>query len=155
MLTIVQFFSTDLECPQRWSAPTGQCSPVSVLDRQVLFHSFHQVPEALAKDFLLGERLAVYQTRPQFTEILLGDRAVSGSGFNSKPDRREVAGSQVTWGLLGLTRCSGICIQVHPAAEVYSVPRCTWQPHTPAHNPVVPSLLSLMDPLPPLWGTNP
>lgn len=45
--------------------------PVSVLDRQVLFHSFHQVPEALAKDFLLGERLAVYQTGPQFTEILL------------------------------------------------------------------------------------
>jgi hypothetical protein len=88
--------------PPEVEYPTGQCSPVSVLDRQVLFHSFHQVPEALAKDFLLGERLAVYQTGPQFTEILLGDRAVSGSGFNSKPGGREVAGSQVTWGLLGL-----------------------------------------------------
>ena len=53
---------------------TGCRSPVSVLDRQVLLHSFHQVPEALGKDLLLGERLAVYQTCPQFTEILLGDR---------------------------------------------------------------------------------
>lgn len=75
MLTIVQLFSTNLECPQRY--PTKQCLPVSVLDRQVLFHSFHQVPEALGKDFLLGERLAVYQTRPQFIEILLGDRESS------------------------------------------------------------------------------
>ena len=53
---------------------TGRRSPVSVLDRQVLLHSFHQVPEALGQDLLLGERLAVYQTCPQFTEILLGDR---------------------------------------------------------------------------------
>lgn len=52
----------------------GHCSPVSVLDGQVLLHSFHQVPEALGQDLLLGERLAVYQTGPQFTEILLGDR---------------------------------------------------------------------------------
>ena len=52
----------------------GRHSPVSVLDRQVLLHSFHQVPEALGKDLLLGERLAVYQTCPQFPEILLGDR---------------------------------------------------------------------------------
>lgn len=52
----------------------GHCSPVSVLDGQVLLHSFHQVPEALGQDLLLGERLAAYQTGPQFTEILLGDR---------------------------------------------------------------------------------
>lgn len=100
-----------------WSAPeapTGCCLPVSVLDRQVLLHSFHQVPEALGKDFLLGERLAVYQTRPQFTEILLGDRAVSGSVPNSKPGRKEVAGSQASWGSIWAQQCSGACILVHP-----------------------------------------
>lgn len=114
--------------------PSGQCSPVSVLDGQVLFHSFHQVPEALGKDFLLGERLAVYQTRPQFIEILLGDRAVSGSGPNSKPGRKEVAGGQASWGLLGLTDAQGsasrsilnfLSVEKTQVAEVYGVPRCT------------------------------
>lgn len=54
--------------------PTGYCLPVSVLDRQVLLYSLHQVLEALGKDFLLGERLAVDQTCPQFSKILVGDR---------------------------------------------------------------------------------
>lgn len=71
MLTIVQLFLTSLECPTLQRYPTGQCSPVSVLDRQVLFHALHQVPEALGKGFLLREGLAVYQTRSQFTEVLL------------------------------------------------------------------------------------
>lgn len=67
--------------PQATDAePTGQGLPVSVLDRQVLLYSFHQVPEALGKDLLLGERLAVYQTCPQFTEILWGERIASGHG---------------------------------------------------------------------------
>lgn len=57
----------------RDAEPTRHCSPVSVLDGQALLHSLHQVSEALGKGLLLGERLAVYQTRPQVTEILLGD----------------------------------------------------------------------------------
>lgn len=59
----------------RDAEPTGYCLPVSVLGGQVLLHAFHQVPEALGKALLLGERLAVDQARPQFAEILLGDRA--------------------------------------------------------------------------------
>lgn len=120
-----------------WSAPeepTGWCLPVSVLDRQVLLHSFHQIPEALGKDFLLGERLAVYQTRPQFTEILLGDRAVSGSVSNSKPGRKEVAGRQASWGLCGLSNAQGsaswsilnfLTTEKTQTAKVNNVPRRT------------------------------
>lgn len=84
--------------------PAGQCSPVSVLDRKVLLHSFHQVPETLGKDFLLGERLAVDQACSQFTEILLGERQCQ-LGSNSKPRRKP--------GQLGSTCApwySGVCI---------------------------------------------
>lgn len=103
--SIVPLFSGSLECPLE--IPPEQCSPVSVLDRQVLFHSFHQVPEALGKHFLLGERLAVYQACSQLIEILLGDRVASGSGSNSKPCRKEVARGQAGWGLLVLTDAQG------------------------------------------------
>lgn len=68
--------------------PAGQCSPVSVLDRQVLFHSFHQVPETLGKDFLLGQRLAVDQACSQFTEILLGETVSAGLQLQPSQEAR-------------------------------------------------------------------
>lgn len=73
---------------------TRQCLPVSVLDGQVLLHSFHQVPEALGQDLLLGERLAVYQACPQFTEILWGDRTASGPWLQTWAPRELGGGSQ-------------------------------------------------------------
>lgn len=38
--------------------------PVSVLYQKVLLDSFHEVPEALVKDFSFAVRLAVYQGCP-------------------------------------------------------------------------------------------
>lgn len=71
----VLFHKPGISTSPRDTEPTRYCLPVSVLDGQVLLHTFHQVPEALGKALLLGERLAIDQARPQFTEILLGDMA--------------------------------------------------------------------------------
>lgn len=104
--------------------PAGQCSPVSVLDRKVLLHSFHQVPETLGKDFLLGERLAVDQACSQFTEILLGERQCQ-LGSNSKPRRKpgQPGSTCAPW-------YSGVCIHTELSIlrenlSCISIPRCS------------------------------